>query len=56
VTTVAAPSGATVAAPSGRWGRFRKVPPVVWVFLLIPAVVEVGMVFWPALNSFYLYR
>jgi ABC-type sugar transport system permease subunit len=27
---------------------------VVWLFLLIPAVVEVGMVFWPALNSFYL--
>jgi multiple sugar transport system permease protein len=54
VTAVAAPGGATVAAPSGRWGRFRKVPPVVWAFLLIPAVVEVGMVFWPALNSFYL--
>jgi multiple sugar transport system permease protein/raffinose/stachyose/melibiose transport system permease protein len=27
---------------------------VVWAFLLIPAAVEVGLVFWPALNSFYL--
>jgi multiple sugar transport system permease protein len=54
VTTVAAPSRATVAAPSRRWGRLKSVPPVVWVFLLIPAAVEVGMVFWPALNSFYL--
>jgi multiple sugar transport system permease protein len=43
----------TVAAPNRR-ARFRSVPPVVWLFLLIPAVVEVGMVFWPALNSFYL--
>ena len=43
----------TVAAPSRR-SRFRSVPPVVWLFLLIPAVVEVGMVFWPALNSLYL--
>ena len=44
----------TLAAPKGRRARFTKVPPVVWLFLLIPAVVEVGMVFWPALNSFYL--
>jgi multiple sugar transport system permease protein len=43
----------TVAAPSRR-SRLKNVPPVVWLFLLIPAVVEVGMVFWPALNSFYL--
>jgi multiple sugar transport system permease protein len=43
----------TVAAPNRR-ARLRSVPPVVWLFLLIPAVVEVGMVFWPALNSFYL--
>ncbi|GLY98865.1 sugar ABC transporter permease [Actinoplanes sp. NBRC 103695] len=32
----------------------RRVPPVVWVFLAVPAAVELGMVFWPALNSFYL--
>jgi multiple sugar transport system permease protein len=44
----------TVAASSRRGARFKNVPPVVWLFLLIPAVVEVGMVFWPALNSFYL--
>jgi multiple sugar transport system permease protein len=43
----------TVAAPSRR-ARLRGVPPVVWLFLLIPAVAEIGMVFWPALNSFYL--
>ena len=40
----------TVASPR----RHRRVPAVVWVFLLIPALVELGMVFWPALNSFYL--
>ena len=34
--------------------RKRKVPPVVWAFLAVPALVELGMVFWPALNSFYL--
>jgi multiple sugar transport system permease protein/raffinose/stachyose/melibiose transport system permease protein len=27
---------------------------VVWPFLLVPAAVEAGLVFWPALNSFYL--
>jgi multiple sugar transport system permease protein/raffinose/stachyose/melibiose transport system permease protein len=32
----------------------RRVPWPVWVFLLIPAAVEVAWVFWPALNSFYL--
>jgi multiple sugar transport system permease protein len=32
----------------------RRVPWPVWVFLLVPAAVEVGWVFWPALNSFYL--
>ncbi|MFI5952512.1 carbohydrate ABC transporter permease [Cryptosporangium sp. NPDC051539] len=34
--------------------RPRRIPAVVWVFLAVPAVVEIGMVFWPALNSFYL--
>ncbi len=49
-----------VAAPprrpprSSRGARLRGVPKVVWLFLLIPAGVEVGMVFWPAANSFYL--
>lgn len=32
----------------------RRVPRVVWPFLLVPAAVEAGLVFWPALNSFYL--
>jgi multiple sugar transport system permease protein/raffinose/stachyose/melibiose transport system permease protein len=27
---------------------------VVWAFLLVPAAIETGWVFWPALNSFYL--
>src|SRR5262245_2284468 len=43
-----------MAASNRRRARLANVPPVVWLFLLIPAVVEVGMVFWPALNSFYL--
>jgi multiple sugar transport system permease protein/raffinose/stachyose/melibiose transport system permease protein len=43
-----------VAAPARRRSRLRAVPKVVWLFLVIPAAVEVGMVFWPALNSFYL--
>jgi multiple sugar transport system permease protein len=50
-TTLEAP----VAAPAGRRaGGVRRVPKVVWLFLLVPALVEIGMVFWPALNSFYL--
>lgn len=32
----------------------RRVPALVWVFLLIPLAVEVFWVFWPALNSFWL--
>jgi multiple sugar transport system permease protein len=47
VTTVTAPVQRRRAGP-------RKVPVVVWVFLAVPAAVELGMVFWPALNSFYL--
>src|SRR5262245_44742560 len=47
VTSVAAP-------PRRRRAGLRAVPKVVWLFLLIPAAVEVGMVFWPAVNSFYL--
>jgi multiple sugar transport system permease protein/raffinose/stachyose/melibiose transport system permease protein len=41
-----------VAAPPGR--RRAAVPKVVWAFLAVPALVEVALVFWPALNSFYL--
>ena len=50
-TTVQAP---TAAPPRRRAAGGRAVPKVVWLFLLVPLVVEVGMVFWPALNSFYL--
>jgi multiple sugar transport system permease protein/raffinose/stachyose/melibiose transport system permease protein len=42
----------TVATVRSR--RRARISPVVWGFLLIPAAVEVGLVFWPALNSFYL--
>jgi multiple sugar transport system permease protein len=44
----------TVTAPGRAPGKRRAVPGVVWLFLLIPALVEIGMVFWPAINSFYL--
>jgi multiple sugar transport system permease protein/raffinose/stachyose/melibiose transport system permease protein len=52
VTAVAAPPRRPPR--SSRGARLRGVPKVVWLFLLIPAAVEVGMVFWPAANSFYL--
>ena len=35
-----------------RRGVTTRVPPVIWVFLLVPLLVELGWVFWPALNSF----
>jgi multiple sugar transport system permease protein len=44
----------TTTVATGRRTGLRRVPAVVWAFLLIPAAVEVAMVFWPALNSFYL--
>ncbi|WP_163510841.1 carbohydrate ABC transporter permease [Fodinicola acaciae] len=31
-----------------------RVPWPVWLFLLVPAAVELGWVFWPGINSFYL--
>jgi len=43
-----------LSAPPRRRAGVRAVPKVVWVFLLVPAVAEIAMVFWPALNSFYL--
>ncbi|MGC0272590.1 carbohydrate ABC transporter permease [Pseudactinotalea sp. Z1739] len=33
------------------WERLRRVPPLVWVFLLLPVAFEIFWVFWPALNS-----
>ena len=48
-------------APSRAGGRvpargrgLRRVPPVVWGFLLIPLLIELAFVFWPAINSFYI--
>jgi multiple sugar transport system permease protein len=37
-----------------RHGRRRRVPPLVWAFLLLPLAVELFWVFWPAMNSFSL--
>ncbi|WP_022873004.1 carbohydrate ABC transporter permease [Nesterenkonia alba] len=34
--------------------RLRRVPLLIWLFLLVPVVFEVFWVFWPALNSFSL--
>jgi multiple sugar transport system permease protein/raffinose/stachyose/melibiose transport system permease protein len=51
-----APVGTT--APPRRGGRrarlSRRVPPLVWAFLLLPLAVELFWVFWPAMNSFSL--
>jgi multiple sugar transport system permease protein len=44
----------TAAPPGQRAAGGRAVPKVVWLFLIVPLVVEAAMVFWPALNSFYL--
>ncbi|MGN6327283.1 carbohydrate ABC transporter permease [Pseudolysinimonas sp.] len=60
-TAVDAPAGAParsagrVPARGGRRGRgLRRVPPIVWGFLLIPLLIELAFVFWPAINSFYI--
>jgi len=57
VTQVAGP-GSTERAASGRPRRRRgvttRVPPIIWLFLLVPLLVELGWVFWPAFNSFQL--
>jgi multiple sugar transport system permease protein len=39
---------------AGRGGPLRRVPLLVWVFLLVPLAVELFWVFWPAMNSFSL--
>jgi len=53
VGTVAGPE--TVPARRTRKGRGAlRVPPIVWLFLIIPVAVEVFWVFWPAFNSFQL--
>ncbi|QSB15806.1 sugar ABC transporter permease [Natronosporangium hydrolyticum] len=52
--TSAATTTSRPAAPRRRVPTRRQVPWPVWGFLLLPAAIEVGLVFWPALNSFYL--
>lgn len=37
-----------------RRSLLRRVPPLVWVFLLVPLAVELYWVFYPAANSFWL--
>lgn len=32
----------------------RRVPPVIWLLLAVPVVIELAWVFWPAFNSFQL--
>ncbi|OZM81221.1 carbohydrate ABC transporter permease [Pseudonocardia sp. MH-G8] len=50
-----APTGAPPGGTAGRRGRVtRRVPPLVWLFLLLPLAVELFWVFWPAMNSFSL--
>jgi ABC-type sugar transport system permease subunit len=53
--------GAPDRVPSRTGGRvpargrgIRRVPPVVWGFLLVPLLLELAFVFWPAINSFYI--
>jgi multiple sugar transport system permease protein len=45
---------AQTKAPPRQRGRRRRVPPLVWAFLLLPLAVELFWVFWPAMNSFSL--
>lgn len=42
------------AAKPGKARGVLRVPPIVWLFLIIPVAVEVFWVFWPAFNSFQL--
>ena len=53
-----APTGAPPGGAAGQRGRrgrvTRRVPPLVWLFLLLPLAVELFWVFWPAMNSFSL--
>ncbi|SDS58480.1 carbohydrate ABC transporter permease [Microlunatus soli] len=47
-----APARPTRMRAAGR--ALRRVPPVAWLFLIIPVVMEIAWVFWPAANSFSL--
>lgn len=53
--SAAAPALPAQRGPAARWwAGVRRVPVVVWRFLLLPVVVEAFWVFWPAMNSFSL--
>lgn len=54
MTTAAAAVPAQRGPAARWWAAVRRVPAVVWLFLLLPVVVEAFWVFWPALNSFSL--
>ena len=59
LSSTTGPPGSTISAgpPRRRFGRrsvTRHVPLVVWVLLLVPLLVELAWVFWPAFNSFQL--
>lgn len=45
---------ARTGAPPRQRRHRRRVPPLVWAFLLLPLAVELFWVFWPAMNSFSL--
>lgn len=45
---------ATARRRTRRGSVLRRIPPAVWVFLAIPLAMELGWVFWPAMNSFSL--
>lgn len=61
-TTASTRPAPTVADAGGRSTRRRgprrrvygRVPPIVWLLLLVPLAVEMFWVFWPAFNSFQL--
>jgi multiple sugar transport system permease protein len=59
-TDTAGPPDAPTPTADGRRRLFarrpvtRRVPPIVWLLLLVPLIVEMFWVFWPAFNSFQL--
>ncbi|WP_129664708.1 carbohydrate ABC transporter permease [Phytoactinopolyspora endophytica] len=56
MSSTATVSGQETTGPPRRRpaAAVRRVPRVVWLFLLIPLAIELAWVFWPAINSFSL--
>lgn len=54
MTATATVPGRVTGTRTRRARGALRVPPVVWLFLIIPVAVEVFWVFWPAFNSFQL--